>query len=251
MTPLNKLAKALLLSTLSAWAVAGIVHAAPSKPKYGPEAVPLSQSHEYFRANAAPDYWALSPYYMAQQDGRSCSVASVAMVINGARADLRLTSDDELVTQPSVLKRANDETWSRGVGALGRGVTLDQLKVAVEKSLKGYGITAVSVEAVHTDDSSARTLSALRQALIENEKSAGDFIILNFDQGVYTGDTPAGHIAPLGAYDAKKKRVLVMDPDRQWFEPYWVSDETLLKGMATLDKEAGRSRGYVVVKLKK
>ena len=36
-----------------------------------------------------------------------------------------------------------------------------------------------------------------------------------------------------------------MEPDREWYEPYWVSDERLLQAMATIDGETGKSRGYV------
>src|SRR3712207_5680426 len=45
--------------------------AAETRPKYGPSAVPLSRSSDYVRSQAAPDFWALMPYYLPQRDGRS------------------------------------------------------------------------------------------------------------------------------------------------------------------------------------
>lgn len=226
----------------------GIRAEVPPKPKYGPLATTLSQSHEYFRAREAPDFWAIIPYYAAQQDGRSCSVASVAMIVNAARAGQSLTAEDPLITQKEILKRAGNSVWKKGVGSLGRGVTLEQLKPIVEDSLRAYGFVQFDVEVVHTPDFSQATADRLRAALAENEKSANDFIILNFLQGAYTGDADVGHIAPVGAYDAAKRRVLVMDPDREWYEPYWVSESTLLAGMATSDKESGKSRGYLRIR---
>ena len=73
---------------------------------------------------------------------------------------------------------------------------------------------------------------------------------MNFLQSEFTGDPEGsiGHIAPVAAYDENKKQVLILDPDRDYYEPYWVSDEQALKGMATLDKGAGKYRGYLVIK---
>lgn len=219
------------------------------KPKYGSEAQVLSRANDYLRRAKAPDYWALSPYYLPQQNDRACSLASVTMLVNAARAGHSLTADDELATQTGLLARVKSDLWSKAIGNGGRGVTLDQLGGLVEQSLKVYGLEGATVEVVHTDDTSKATRQKLHHALVANEKSANDFIILNFVQGAYTGDANVGHIAPLAAYDGAKKRALVLDPDRQWYEPYWVSEATLLAGMATKDETAGKFRGYVWAKL--
>ena len=225
------------------------VFSAEPKSKYGPEATVLSQSHEYFQKHAAPGFWSLIPYYQAQQDDRSCSVASVAMVVNAARVGKKLTADDELVTQSGLLKRLQSTDWPKWVGTGGHGVTLDQLRSLVENALKSYGVEGATVQVVHTTDASAQTKALLHKALVASESSPRAFIIINFIQGAYTGDADVGHIAPVGAYDSGRKRVLVLDPDRQWYEPYWVSEETLIKGMVTHDNESGISRGYLLVEL--
>lgn len=221
---------------------------AETKPKYGPEATLLRNSHEYIQHHPAPDFWALMPYYTAQQTGSACSIASVSMVVDAARVDQTFTSDDELATQNNVLKKTGDEEWTKAVGDKGGGRTLDQLGVEVEKAFKAYGFKDAKVEVIHIDDLTPATLAKVHHALVENEKSANDFIIANFIQGVYTGDADAGHIAPIAAYDAKAKRVLILDPDRDWYEPYWVSEETFVKGMNTKDKGSEKYRGLVWVK---
>ena len=43
---------------------------------------------------------------------------------------------------------------------------------------------------------------------------------------------PFPHVSAIGAYDAAKKRVLLFDVDREWYEPYWVPDVELLTAMA-------------------
>jgi hypothetical protein len=224
--------------------------AAETKPKYGPEATLLSASHDFIRKHLAPDYWALSPYYVGQRDEKSCSIASVTMVVNAARAGQKLTSEEELASQGAVLKKVKDEQWDKDLGTTGKGVTLDELGKFTEEALKAYGVKNVSVEVVHVEDNPAGR-EILHKALMANEKSANDFIIVNFIQGVYTGDADVGHIAPVAAYDAEHKRALVFDPDRQWYEPYWVSEATLMKGMATRDPVSEKNRGYIWVKFKK
>ncbi len=219
------------------------------QPKYGPEATPLSRAPGYFRSAKAPDFWALIPYYLPQQDGRSCSLASVTMLLNAVRSRQDLTSDDELATQPTLLAKVNHPVWNKALGPLGRGVTLDQLGTLIEATLKAYGLQKAQIQVVHTDSTDPAALQDLRKALEANEKNPDDFLVANFSQGTYTGDTGGGHIAPIAAYDPKTRKVLVLDPDRQWYEPYWVSDQTFLKGMATKDPDSAKNRGYVRVQL--
>jgi hypothetical protein len=240
----------LLVSTnasLHAWPA----FARETKAKYGPEATLLSHAHEYVAHHPAPDFWALIPYYTAQQTGAACSIASVTMIINGARSGQKLSADEQLATQDSVLKKTGDEAWTKAVGSHGFGVTLDQLGKYTEEAFKAYGFPKVHVTVVHTEDTSPATEAKLHQALIQNEKSANDFILINFIQGAYTGDADVGHIAPIAAFDAQADRALVMDPDREWYEPYWVSEKTLLKGMATKDPVSGKNRGYIWVQFGK
>jgi hypothetical protein len=215
--------------------------------KYGPDAATLSESHTYFLKHTAPGFWRLMPYYVPQQDGSACSLASIAMLVNAARAGTTLNSQEKLVTQPELLKKVKNSAWKKMPF---RGVSLDEIGPLIDESLKAYGITAKKVEVVHTEDASLKTKAKLHEDLLKIESSGNTIILANFIQGIYTGDAQVGHFAPLAAYDAESKRVLVMDPDREWYEPYWVSEETLLNGMNTPDKQTGHKRGYAVTTLK-
>jgi hypothetical protein len=193
------------------------------------------------------------PYYLPQLTESSCSVASVAMLMNGLRANLPLGANDTLVTEPGLLARAASAAWKKAAAQGGDGVSLDRLGQMIERSLAAYGLGAHEVEVVHVESASDAGLARLRQVLAENEASADDFILIDFIQSVFTGDPEGnvGHIAPIAAYDAERQRVLVLDPDRRWYEPYWVADRTLLEGMATTDDQApgkGARRGYVHVR---
>ncbi|MBY0472463.1 phytochelatin synthase family protein [bacterium] len=238
--------KAIFLLFSVAWATS--FAADTPKPKYGPNAKTLHEAHDYFRSHAAPDYWAIAPYYVPQFNDRACSVASVTMVLNAARKDWKLSADDALITQQTLLDKPGLETWKKAVGDGGKGVTLDELGGYVEKAFQAAGFTKVETEIVHFKDTSPTSLKKLREILNSNEKSERSFVIINFLQGIYTGDADIGHIAPIGTYDSGKKSALVMDPDRSWYVPYWVSDEVLLKGMATADPGSGKNRGLVWIK---
>jgi hypothetical protein len=223
----------------------------PAKPKYGPEATPLSLSHDYFRTNPASHFWQLIPYYSAQRDGAACSVATVTMLVNAAQAatGAKLTADAPLISQESLLKKTKNDAWKDWLSKGGHGVSLDEVGPVAEESLKSIGLVPTQIEIVHTNDLTEKTKNKLHQALVESEKPNGPFILANFIQGTFTGDTNVGHFAPIGAYDAEKKRVLILDPDREWYEPYWVSEETFLKGMNTLDFGKLKHRGYIIVRL--
>jgi Phytochelatin synthase len=219
------------------------------KPKYGPEATPLSSSHEYFQENSQSQFWSWIPYYVPQRDGRSCSLASITMLINSSRSQWKLTQKDMLVTQDELFKKVNSPIWNQGLGSLGRGVQLDQLGELVKLSLKAYGIAFRSVEVLHVADTSESSEERIHEALLEVEKSKKVLILANFLMSVYLDDAEVGHISPVGAYDSKRKKVLILESDRKWYEPYWVSEKAFLKGMATQDTDAQKNRGLVLVKL--
>ena len=74
-------------------------------------------------------------------------------------------------------------------------------------------------------------------------------------QGVLTGDWDGPHISPIATYDVDLRHVLIMDVDRQWYIPYWSSDEKLLAAMlrpapANMGVLAGQTGGLVRVGLK-
>jgi hypothetical protein len=216
--------------------------------KYGSKAIPLSVSHSYFQKHTSPQFWTLIPYYVPQADESACSVASVAMIVNAARVGKKLSTEDQLVTQKELVQKVKNSAWKKS-GLMTAGVTLDQLGTLVEESLKSYGIIPKKIEVVHTENRSESTQKKLHEALLEMQNNPKEFMIANFLQGAYTSDGDYGHIAPIGAFDSELKRVLVLDPDRSWYEPYWISEETFLQGMASQDKQSDQSRGYVRITL--
>ena len=223
----------------------GEVQRTGAYPKFASGAVPIVAAREYLRRNEAPDFWALMPYYVPQTTGSSCSVASVAMIINALRGVPSLAKD-ALVTEAALLDANPD--WARATAADGEGVSFAEFETYLRRSLAAYGLGQAQVEAFRPEAATPEALARLREMLAENEASSQDLIVAVFNQGVLTGDTDVGHISPLGAYDREGGRVLVMDVDRKWYVPYWVSDEKLLEALVHRSAEDPERGGLVRVK---
>jgi Phytochelatin synthase len=218
---------------------------ATPRPKYGPNARPLSLDHGYLRGAEAPDFWRLVPYYSSQSTERSCSLATATMIVNAARAQLPLQAETPLATEAEVLRVTGDRHWADAVGPGGHGLTLDELATALRGALTAYHVAA-KVRSVHAE-ATAEGRATWHKVLAENETSASDLVVVNFVQGVATGDADVGHAAPVGAFDDATRRVLILDPDRQWYEPYWTGEGVLYDAMERVDAQSGNARGYLIV----
>lgn len=220
-----------------------------ARSKYGPAATRLFAARDYVRHHEAPDFWALVPYYSAQHTENACSVAAVVMLVNGLRARQDLRADDELATAEGVLNCVDTGRWRDKISQDGTGVSLDEIAALLPDVLKSYGVSA-EVRVERFDGEQKESLRALRSLLSTNECTDDDLILVNFLQSEATADPEGavGHFAPVAAYDAAKDRVLIFDPDRRWYEPYWISTETLLAAMAAKDETSARPRGLLVVK---
>jgi hypothetical protein len=241
-----------LLAIQLAYLPSGFGGAGQSKPKYGPAqepiAVPLSQSHDYFNKGEgkASHFWALISFYIPQFNEYSCSAATLAMVLNAARAGVPKTAKDKVISEKELLDKFNIEHWKERLnegGFKGKyGSSLDLLGRIAETAFKEYGFPKTRVKVLHVNSS---TNEGIKAEVLKILKSKA-FLLINFDQREFTDDAQVGHFAPVGAFDEKNNKVLILDPDREYYEPYWISVAAFLKGMATLDPEQNY-RGLIAV----
>jgi hypothetical protein len=241
---------AFILFLVLSFQLSGAAFAAEdAKPKYGPQATRLVDSTSYVKKHDAPDYWALNSYYVPQQTGGSCSVAAGVIVLNALRVHKKLGASNELFTQQGIFDQSPFADWTKATNKGGHGVDLDQFGAFMSRAATVYGLKNISIEIIHADGTK-ESAKRIHDALVANEKSDHDFIVANFLQSEYTGDPEGaiGHLAPVAAYDAVTKRVLILDPDRTYYEPYWISEETFMKGVATMDASAHKARGIVWIK---
>jgi hypothetical protein len=188
---------------------------------------------------------------MLQENERSCSVASIAMLVNAARTLCKPSDLEEPVSQRELLRQVGNAAWKSAVGPGGDGVELDDLAGLVGQSLSAYGFSRFEIEVVHVDRVTPGARAKARRELIETAHSPARFIIANFLQGIYTEDSAGtvGHYAPVAAFDPQSRRALILDPDSRGYRPYWVNEDRFLEGMATRDESSGLSRGYLSVRL--
>jgi hypothetical protein len=219
--------------------MSGGASAQEQKPKFGPDALPLSAATDFVRHSPAPDFWQLIAFNLPQDTSSACSVASVAMAVNALRG-VPPGAEDELVTQARLLEAVGDPNWVARTVEDGDGVTFADLAIEASAGLAAFELEGATVEAFKPHDAGAATLSQVRALLEENEGSADDVLLVYFNQGVLTGDWDGPHISPIGAYDAAADRVLLLDVDRAWYVPYWSPVPKLLEAML---KPAGREHG--------
>jgi hypothetical protein len=178
------------------------------------------------------------------------------MVLNGIiRAGHILKAEDNNVTQSKLIEKITSVNWKDRVTPGGfngeAGLKLDQLEIVVREALLQYEVSKFEIDRIEVTNVDATTLKKFRHALAANEDSGMDYILIHFVQDVVTEAQggPYPHISPIGAYDKIHKRVLVMDVDRDWYEPYWVSDERLLLTMSKKTERFGFG-GYLWIRVK-
>lgn len=226
----------------------GLTGSAEAAPKYGKNTTPLSSESSYFRGATKTDFWKLIPYYVPQHNDKACGVASSIIVLNALFAPERNTAAGKNLDVEELLKL--NSTFKKISGPAGKGIALDPLADAFTKIFEKApgGPFSATVERFDGKNTKAE-MKRLEKFLAANEKNPNDFIVANFLQGVLTGDKEGmvGHLSPIGAYDARKKRVLILDVDRKYYQPYWVSVEKFFDAINTTDPGTSKKRGLILV----
>lgn len=214
-------------------------------PGLGPDATALDRADVYLQTHQALSFHALQPFYTAQATDSSCSVASVAMLINALR--LRSWRSAEPVGEDTVLGMVGDPEWTAATGIGGDGVTFAAFQHYLRESLDAFGFRGAEIEVFRPQDDSPPTRRRLREILARNDGNGDDFVLAAFDQGTLTGGGHFGHISPIGAYDSERHRVLVLDVDHQSYPPYWSSEDKLLEAMLVPDPSDPGGSGLIHV----
>jgi len=104
------------------------------------------------------------------------------------------------------------------------------------------------VSATYASASSVAGLRAQTMAAFSSTPPA--MVGLNFNR-LQLGEIGGGHMSPVGAYDNRTDRFLILDVSRYKYPPVWVTATALFASMNTTDSDAGKSRGWVVVSVPK
>ncbi len=247
-----------------------LVIAAISTPSFAARLVSFESAEgmkRLERSQAKVDFFPLANHFESQENKMFCGVASSVIVLNTLRLqnpafskpqDNALLSPKERRYLPRgfepIYHRYTQHMLLQGMHAksemevLGKplrvngkmipdyGMQLSQLAAV----LRSYGldVTARVVDSSFTD-------TAIRTELINNLKTPGDYVLVNYSRKTL-GQEGAGHISPLAAYDRKSDSFLILDVDPDVADWAWVPANDLFAAMRTFDTV--QNRGYVLVK---
>lgn len=216
-----------------------------------PDLVPLRMDHAYLRCAPDSAYWSIAPHLIQQRTDCSCSLATAVMLINAIRGREGHLRIGGLVSEESLLDKLADTAWRTAVPDDGEGLGLAEFAAAMKRALLAYDCAdSWSVVATPVTDAEAAA-SGLRAALTEMETSGAGFCAANFHLDLFYGDgVDIGHFSPVGAYDAGRDRVLMLDVYKKDYEPMWAPLPHLATAMAT-QSTTGEPRGYAAVTRKK
>ena len=216
--------------------------------RHSPELIPLRMDHAYLRGAPDSAYWWIAPHLIQQGTDSSCSLATAVMLLNAVRGREGQLRIGGAVSETRLLDKLGDTLWRDAVAQDGGGLSLTEFAAAMDRALASYecaGTWGVSIVPM-TDADAA--ISGLRDALRRMESGAGGFIAANFHLDLFYGDgVDVGHFSPIGAYDAGRDLVLMLDVYKKDYEPMWAPLPRLAKAMATLSRKTGEPRGYAVV----
>jgi hypothetical protein len=189
--------------------------------------------------HALEAYFPISVAFETQRTQSYCGVASMVMVLNAIGAPAPASPEYQpyaIFTQDNVLNEKTDAIRPRDA-ILHRGMTLDHLG----------GILSLYPVAVEVHHAETGGVDGFRKLASESLASRNRFVIVNFSRKAL-GEQTFGHISPLGAYDEKSDRFLILDVARYKYPPAWVKTEDLFEAMNTPDPDNdNKTRGYVLV----
>jgi len=202
---------------------------------------------------------ALHHQHVRQYHEASCSVASVATMINAIRACNG--SRSAAVTQLALLDRVRCGHWKERMRPEGhrgrRGLPLGLLGAIAAASLEAYGIRPRRVDVVPAHARPGRTAAIkgrLRSRLARFEARGDCLLLAHFNQGALVPTLSIPHISPVGGYDPATDRVTLLDVDPDQPGPYSVTFDRFYRALACeylgLLRPLGYDRGgYVFVQL--
>ncbi|XP_076813974.1 glutathione gamma-glutamylcysteinyltransferase-like isoform X2 [Clavelina lepadiformis] len=178
-------------------------------------------------------YFKLGPQLRTQDEPAYCGLSSLVMLLNGLAIDpgkvwkgvWRWYHENmlECCTSLSEVKE--------------KGVTMDQLSCIAK-------CNQLNSKIVYANENA--TVEDFRNNVKEVCSSDNSGIIVSFGRNVLQ-QTGTGHFSPIGGYHPGEDHVLILEPARFKYSPYWVHLPLLWKAMNTVDQNTGKSRGYLLL----
>ena len=186
------------------------------------------------------DFYPLISHFVTQRNLSFCAPASIAMTLNAMsikRPIARVYYPFRLFTQQNLFSARALQVYPMAyVNFRGMSLDLAGKLINVHQFVKATVYHANQVN-------KASFLNTAQQAL----HSGHAFIIVNiFRKAMH--EEGGGHFSPLGAYDQKSDRFLLLDVARYKYPPVWVKTSDLWNAMHT--KDGKYFRGFIVLSKK-
>jgi hypothetical protein len=190
-------------------------------------------------AESRADFFPLSMQFVTQATPSYCGVATLVMLLNAfelpaptspAMAGMGMFDQSNVFTPRT-------ETVKTQASIDGNGMTLDEFAGLV----RSYDL---KTDVHHAADGSLEDFRGLAIAALD---AADEYVVVNYLRSAL-GQKTFGHISPLAAYDADTDRFLILDVTRYKYPPIWATASDLYAAMSTTDDDAGKTRGFVVVR---
>lgn len=189
-------------------------------------------------ARQRSQFFAVQPYVESQQNLAFCGPASIAAILNSLgipRPAVEPLYPYAYFTQDNVFTPATQRIKSH-IQVASRGMTLAEVAAFID----ALGVPA---RPYYADQLDPERLRALLQAELADP---GRRVLVNYSRKPL-GQAGGGHISPLVAYDAGSDSVLLLDVAKFKYPPTWIRLADLWAAVHTVDADAGRSRGLVVI----
>lgn len=180
---------------------------------------------------------ALWRFHVKQFHDSSCSVASVVSCVNAIRFLKDSTAPP--IRQTDILNQVTSGHWKERMSENGyngrRGLPLPILGQVVKGSIKAYSLRVGDVDIVQmpqNEPNRSPIKQTLRKRLMDFDQHGNGLVIAHFDQGTFLPTFNIPHISPVGAYDAKRGLVTMLDVDQELKEPYQVGFSRFCEGLS-------------------
>ncbi|XP_002128372.2 glutathione gamma-glutamylcysteinyltransferase-like [Ciona intestinalis] len=179
-------------------------------------------------------FFYLGPQIRTQDEPAYCGLSSLIIVLNGLAVDPgRVWKGVWRWYHESML-----ECCTSLEEVQKQGVTMDQLSCIAR-------CNQLNADVVYVDDHAS--IDEFREVVKQSCRGSSMAVICSFGRREL-GQSGSGHFSPIGGYHPGKDVVLVLEPARFKYPPYWLPLEALWNAMNTKDSTNGDSpRGYMIL----
>jgi len=193
---------------------------------------------EALAAGHMENYFFLAEQFRTQDEPTFCGLSTLAMVLNSLRIDPMRTwkgawrwFNEQNLGCCTKLQQVREE-----------GVSFDMFRCLANCN----GANVMAHRAPSSGEDLLETFTAGFRAAVRAtcRSRERESIVICYSRETL-GQSGAGHFSPIGGYHEGTDTVLILDVARFKYPPHWVSVSTVARAMACVDRDTGRPRGYL------